>query len=129
MPADLPPGWTLTRPEPGQLMLAGPSFSFQDGDLVEDEQAAQELAWTAWLAALPEMPDPVPLPAIRWLCVALADALSTGDAGRAHGSLGQRAAARALHVEDRTIRRWVSGERPMPWAAAELLRRLASPPA
>jgi DNA-binding transcriptional regulator YdaS (Cro superfamily) len=39
---------------------------------------------------------------------------------------GQRAAARLLHVDERTVRRWVAGDRECPWCAAELLRRLAT---
>lgn len=36
----------------------------------------------------------------------------------------QREAASLVKVEDRTMRRWCAGDSPMPWAAAELLRRL-----
>jgi transcriptional regulator with XRE-family HTH domain len=36
----------------------------------------------------------------------------------------QREAARRLHVEERSIRRWLAGDRAIPWSAAELLRRL-----
>jgi DNA-binding transcriptional regulator YdaS (Cro superfamily) len=39
---------------------------------------------------------------------------------------GQRAAARLLRVDERTVRRWVAGDRECPWCAAELLRRLAT---
>ena len=36
----------------------------------------------------------------------------------------QREAARLLRVDERTARKWCTGERQMPWAAGELLRRL-----
>lgn len=36
----------------------------------------------------------------------------------------QREAAKLLHVDERTMRKWCCGEREMPWAAGELLRRL-----
>jgi transcriptional regulator with XRE-family HTH domain len=39
-------------------------------------------------------------------------------------SCTQREAARLLHVDDVTVRRWATGARGVPWAAAELLRRL-----
>jgi DNA-binding transcriptional regulator YiaG len=38
----------------------------------------------------------------------------------------QQEAAKLLHVDDRTMRRWCCGERAMPWAAGELLRRLVT---
>jgi DNA-binding transcriptional regulator YdaS (Cro superfamily) len=34
----------------------------------------------------------------------------------------QRAAARFLRVNERTVRRWVAGDRAIPWHAMELLR-------
>lgn len=43
------------------------------------------------------------------------------------GGCTQRAAARALHVDERSFRRWVSegdDSRQPPWAALELLRRM-----
>lgn len=58
-------------------------------------------------------PDPVPPAYIR----AMADRVG-----------GQRAAARLLHVDERTLRRWVAGDRSCPWAVAELLRRMALGP-
>lgn len=36
----------------------------------------------------------------------------------------QAEAARFLHVDDRTMRKWATGERQMPWASGELLRRM-----
>lgn len=38
----------------------------------------------------------------------------------------QREAARLLKTDERTMRRWCNGERRGPWAAAELLRRMAA---
>jgi DNA-binding transcriptional regulator YdaS (Cro superfamily) len=35
---------------------------------------------------------------------------------------GQREAAKFLRVNERTIRRWVAGDRAIPWHAMELLR-------
>jgi len=40
----------------------------------------------------------------------------------------QREAARLLHVDDVTVRRWCTGTRAIPWAAGELLRRLLTAP-
>ena len=43
---------------------------------------------------------------------------------------GQRAAARLIRVDERTMRRWCAvsapSSAPCPWAAAELLRRMAA---
>jgi len=38
---------------------------------------------------------------------------------------GQLSAARLLHVDGRTVRRWVAGDRTCHWMAAELLRLIA----
>ena len=54
-------------------------------------------------------PDPVGPDCIRKLCI---------------GVGGQMAASRLLHVDGRTVRRWVSGKTGCPWMAAELLRRI-----
>lgn len=56
-------------------------------------------------------PDPVPAVYIRDLCEQVG---------------GQLAASRLLHVDGRTVRKWVLGERSCPWASAELLRRMAT---
>lgn len=37
---------------------------------------------------------------------------------------GQRQAARLLHYDERTMRRWCLGEREASWAPIELLRRM-----
>ena len=55
-------------------------------------------------------PDP---PTVEWLRGLLADTETT-----------QGEAARLLHVDHVTVRRWATGERAMPWAAAELLAML-----
>jgi DNA-binding transcriptional regulator YdaS (Cro superfamily) len=55
-------------------------------------------------------PDPVPADYVRHLCNRVG---------------GQLAAARLLHVDGRTVRKWVAGDRTCPWASAELLRILA----
>ena len=54
-------------------------------------------------------PDPV---TVEWLRALLE-----------HHRITQREAARLLHVDDVTVRRWCTGTREMPWAAGELLRR------
>lgn len=53
-------------------------------------------------------PDPVPL--VHWHALA--------------GPLEPAAVAQLLHVSERTQSRWWGGQQPVPWAAAELLRRL-----
>jgi hypothetical protein len=80
----------------------------------------------AKLREIDEIPDPVPPACVRWLCMRYANRLAriVGDTGSCRPGLGQSAAARALHVDGRTMRRWIAGESPMPWAAAELLRRM-----
>lgn len=55
-------------------------------------------------------PDPVPPSYIRGLCKQVG---------------GQLSAARLLHVDGRTVRRWVAGDRTCHWMAAELLRLIA----
>lgn len=57
-----------------------------------------------------QAPNPVTIPYLLALCEQVG---------------GQRAAARLLRVNERTLRRWVSGDSECPWCAAELLRRLA----
>jgi uncharacterized protein with PIN domain len=57
-----------------------------------------------------DAPNPVTVPYLLALCEQVG---------------GQRAASRLLRVNERTLRRWVSGDSECPWCAAELLRRLA----
>lgn len=56
--------------------------------------------------------------------IAILDA-ADGWQGLCNQAGGQRQAAKLLHVDERTMRRWVAGDRAGPWAAAELLRRMA----
>lgn len=46
----------------------------------------------------------------------------------AAGGISQREAARLLHYDERTLRKWCCGERPPTWSACELLRRLLKDP-
>lgn len=59
---------------------------------------------------IPETPDPVTQ---EWVRTLLEDS-----------GTSQLQAAQMLHVDARTMRRWCLAEVSMPWAAAELLRRL-----
>jgi hypothetical protein len=42
------------------------------------------------------------------------------------GQIEPAALALLLHVDERTLRRWWSGDAKIPWAAAELARRILS---
>lgn len=75
-------------------------------DLIAVRKAAPVIPVTA--------PDPI---TVEWL----RDLLE-----RHH--ITQREAARLLRVDERTARKWATGERQMPWAAGELLRRLVTLP-
>jgi len=55
-------------------------------------------------------PEP---PTVEWLRALLAEYETT-----------QGEAARLLRVDPVTVRRWATRERAIPWAAAELLRRM-----
>jgi hypothetical protein len=126
MTAQLPPGYHTedADEQDGTVVLVGP----RGPDRVPLADAA-DVAWADWLCSLRELPDPIPPGLPRHLCLAYADAVAMAATGRDSGpsrpAAGQRAAARALHVDERTVRKWCAGDRPMPWAAAELLRRLA----
>jgi hypothetical protein len=69
-----------------------------------------------WTPIMPETPDPVPPQYLRGLIA---------SAGITQGN-----AAKLLHVDPTTLRKWLApptaaSHRACPWAAAELLRRIA----
>lgn len=79
-----------------------------DQDRLRDE-ADNNLALEQFDAT--QTPNPPTADYWRWLCAAI-------------GS--QRAAAKALQIDERTVRRWCAGDRQSPWAIAELLRRMVA---
>lgn len=115
----LPPGHTAKETGKGLVELW---IDDQLDDTLPRDKI-EEAAWVDYLLALDCMPGQVRPAAMRYLCAMYADALAGEDAGPSAGDLGQSAAARFLHVTQRTMARWCSGASRPPWSAAELLRR------
>ena len=118
MTLDLPPGYTIA----GSAIRGPGKWRYTIDPLdIDDPVPPEDHAWAAWqhyLAAL-DLPDPVPADLCRGMCRIYGMCLE--DQPR---SQGQRAAARALHLAERTIRKWCAGESAPAWAAMELLRRM-----
>jgi DNA-binding transcriptional regulator YiaG len=93
------------------------AFAEAMGQRLDSGSGPDRLPVSQDVSSLVPTPDPVPAGYLRGLIAA--------------AGISQQEAARRLHVDPATLRRWLSpptraSHRACPWAAAELLRRIVA---